>query len=36
VHYDATADGQRFVIRANAAGLGAQALRMHIEWTARE
>jgi hypothetical protein len=36
VHYDVSADGQRFVVRANPDGLGAQALRMHIEWTAQE
>jgi Tol biopolymer transport system component len=34
VHYDVTADGQRFVIRTNGARLDAQALRMHLHWAA--
>jgi hypothetical protein len=36
VHYDVTADGQRFVIRTNVIGTEAHALRMHLHWTARQ
>jgi eukaryotic-like serine/threonine-protein kinase len=34
VHYDVTADGQRFVIRTNPVGTDVQALRMHLHWAA--